>query len=87
MTINLYPPLDRDEEMLDFSEPIIGMKPGEDKTFSLPVPDTERYGEFRGKTAEFKVHLHQPAKARTARAGRCTGADRGRLRNARRAEG
>jgi trigger factor len=44
--------------MLDFSEPIIGMKPGEDKTFSLPVPDTERYGEFRGKTAEFNVHLH-----------------------------
>ncbi len=58
VTINLYPPLDRDEEMLDFSEPIIGMKPGEDKTFTLPVPDTERYGEFRGKTAEFNVHLY-----------------------------
>ena len=58
VTINLYPPLDRDEEMLDFSEPIIGMKPGEDKAFTLPVPETERYGEFRGKTAEFNVHLH-----------------------------
>ena len=58
VTVNLYPPLDRDEDTLDFSESIIGMKPGEDKTFSLPVPDTERYDEFRGKTAEFKVHLH-----------------------------
>jgi trigger factor len=58
VTINLYPPLDRDEEMLDFSEPIIGMKPGEDKTFTLLVPDTERYAEFRGKTADFNVHLH-----------------------------
>ena len=58
-TINLYPPLDRDEEMLDFSAPIIGMKPGEDKTFTLPVPDTERYEQFRGKTAEFQVHLHR----------------------------
>ncbi len=58
VTINLYPPLDRDEDMLDFSAPIIGMKPGEDKTFSLPVPDTDRYEDFRGKTAEFQVHLH-----------------------------
>ncbi|HTP10037.1 MAG TPA: trigger factor, partial [Anaerolineae bacterium] len=55
--INLYPALDRDEEMLDFSEPIIGMKPGEDKAFTLPVPATERYGEFGGKTAEFQLHL------------------------------
>ncbi len=58
VTINLYPPLDRDEELLDFSEPIIGMRPGESKSFTLPVPDTERYGEFRGKTAEFQVQLH-----------------------------
>jgi len=58
-TINLYPPLDRDEEMLDFSAPIIGMKSGEDRTFTLPVPDTERYEQFRGKTAEFQVHLHR----------------------------
>jgi trigger factor len=55
--INLFTPLDRDEEMLDFSEPIIGMKAGEDKTFTLQVPGTERYGEFAGKPAEFQVHL------------------------------
>ncbi len=58
VTINLYPPLDRDEDELDFSASVIGMKPGEDKTFSLSVPDSERYGDFRGKTAEFQVHLH-----------------------------
>jgi trigger factor len=58
VTINLYPPLDRDEDALDFSAPIIGMKPGEDKAFTLPVPDTEGYDNFRGRTAEFKVHLH-----------------------------
>jgi trigger factor len=58
VTINLYPPLDRDEDVLDFSTPIIGLRLGEDKTFTLPVPDTERYEQFRGKTAEFKVHLH-----------------------------
>ncbi len=57
VTINLYPPLDRDEEVLDFSTPIIGMQPGEDKTFSLVVPDSDQYSEFRGKTAEFNVHL------------------------------
>jgi trigger factor len=55
--ISLYPPLDRDEEMLDFSEPLIGMKAGEDKTFTLAVPTTERYGDFAGKPAEFQVHL------------------------------
>jgi trigger factor len=58
VAINLYPPLDRDEDMLDFSTPIIGMKPGEDKAFSLPVPATERYDIFGGKTADFQVHLH-----------------------------
>jgi trigger factor len=58
VAINLYPPLDHDEEMLDFSAPIIGMKPGEDKTFSLSVPDTEQYGDVAGKTADFQVHLH-----------------------------
>ena len=58
VTIELYPPLDRDEEMLDFSEALKGMKPGEDKTFTLTVPDVDRYDEFRGKTAEFNVHLH-----------------------------
>jgi trigger factor len=58
VTINLYPPLDHDEDMLDFSAPVIGMKPGEDRIFALPVPDTERYEQFRGKTAEFQVHLY-----------------------------
>ena len=58
VTINLYPPLDRDEEMLDFSEPIIGMKPGEDKTFSCPCLTRNATTNFRGKTAEFQVHLH-----------------------------
>jgi trigger factor len=55
--ISLYPPLDRDEELLDFSEPLIGLKAGEDKTFTLPVPEGERYGEFAGQLAEFQVHL------------------------------
>ena len=62
VTINLYPPLDRDEEMLDFSASIVGMKPGDDKTFSLPIPQSDRYGEFGGKTGEFKVHLHELSK-------------------------
>ncbi|HZY42401.1 MAG TPA: trigger factor, partial [Anaerolineae bacterium] len=57
VAINLYPTLDRDEELLDFSVPIIGLTPGEDKTFSLVVPDSDQYGEFRGKTADFNVHL------------------------------
>jgi len=55
--ISLYPPLDRDEELLDFSEPLMGLKAGEDKTFTLQVPATERYGDFAGKPAEFQVHL------------------------------
>jgi trigger factor len=57
VTINLYEPLDREEDLLDFSAPIIGLKPGEDKAFALVVPDSDRYGEFRGKTADFTVHL------------------------------
>jgi trigger factor len=57
VTINLYAPLDREEDLLDFSAPIIGMQPGEDRAFSLVVPDSDRYGEFRGKTADFNVHL------------------------------
>ncbi len=56
--INLYPPLDRDEDLLDFSAPLIGLKPGEDKAFSLPVPASERYDVFGGKMADFQVHLH-----------------------------
>jgi trigger factor len=57
VAINLYAPLDQEEDLLDFSAPIIGMTPGEDKTFSLVVPDSDQYGEFRGKTADFNVHL------------------------------
>ncbi len=57
VTVNLYPPLDKVEDMIDFSEYIIGMKPGEDKTFDLPVPDVDRYGEFRGKTATARIHV------------------------------
>ena len=58
VTINLFTELDPDEEMLDFATPIIGMKPGEAKVFSLAVPATERYGEFGGRMAEFNVQLH-----------------------------
>ena len=58
--INLYEPLDRDDEdVIEFSDQIIGMKTGEDKSFSRAVPDTDDYGEFRGKTAEFKVHVNE----------------------------
>ena len=56
--VNLYEPLDPEQaDTLGFNEHIIGMKPGEDKEFSLTVPDTDDYGDYRGKTAEFKVHL------------------------------
>lgn len=57
VTINLYPELDRDEDLLDFSAGIIGMTVGEEKTFDLPIPDSERYGEFAGKTGQFQVKL------------------------------
>ena len=46
--------------MPGFEEPIVGMKAGEERTFGLPVPastDEADYGEFAGKTAEFKVFL------------------------------
>jgi trigger factor len=56
-TIGLFPPLDPDEDQLDFSLSLVGLKPGEDKTFELTVPDADQYGDFRGKTAQFKVHL------------------------------
>lgn len=42
-----------------FEEQIIGMKPGEQKTFSLPIPDEDNFGERRGKTAEFNVTLKE----------------------------
>jgi trigger factor len=40
-----------------FEEQIVGMKVGDEKSFSLPVPDEDDYGDFRGKTAEFKATL------------------------------
>jgi len=41
-----------------FEEQIVGMKPGDEKSFNLPVPDDEEgYDEFAGKTAEFNVTL------------------------------
>ena len=57
--ISLAKPLDPDEtgDVFDFTDQIIGMRPGEDKAFDVTVPDTDSYGELRGKTAEFRVHL------------------------------
>ncbi len=40
-----------------FEEQIIGMKLGDEKAFSLAVPEHQDYGEFAGKTAEFKAIL------------------------------
>lgn len=42
-----------------FEEQIMGMKPGDEKTFSLPVPDEDDFDDFRGKAAEFKVALKE----------------------------
>ena len=51
-------PLDGSAPILPgFEELIIGMKPGDEKTFSLPVPEDANYGEFANKTAKFKVIL------------------------------
>lgn len=61
-TINLYTPLDKDDEedeLIDFSQYIAGMKSGDDKEFDLPVPDAERYGVFRGKLAKAKIHVNE----------------------------
>jgi trigger factor len=54
-------PLDDEVVVLPgFEEQIVGMKPGEEKSFSLPVPDDEgEYDEFAGKTAEFNVTLKE----------------------------
>jgi trigger factor len=40
-----------------FEEHIVGMKIGEEKSFSLPVPDEDDYGDARAKTADFMVTL------------------------------
>ena len=45
-----------------FEEQVIGMKAGDERTFGLPVPastDEADYGDFAGKTAEFKVSLQE----------------------------
>jgi trigger factor len=57
--INLAKPIDPVDpaEDIDLPSHLIGMQPGEDQEFSIVVPDADNYGDFRGKTAEFKVHL------------------------------
>lgn len=41
-----------------FEDQILGMRAGEERSFSLPVPeDEENFGEFTGKSAEFTVNL------------------------------
>ena len=41
-----------------FAEQIVGMQPGEEKTFTLTMPDDARNTEVAGKPAEFHVTLH-----------------------------
>jgi trigger factor len=57
--ISLAKPLDPVDAAEDIDLPghIIGLHAGEDKEFSIVVPDTDNYGDFRGKTANFKIHL------------------------------
>lgn len=57
--VNLAKPLDPIDptEDLDLASHIIGMTAGEDKEFSIVVPDAENFGDFRGKAADFKIHL------------------------------
>ncbi len=40
-----------------FEEQIVGMKIGDEKSFSLPVPDDADYGDARAKAADFTVTL------------------------------
>jgi trigger factor len=57
--INLAKPLDEVDaaEDLDLPSHLIGMHAGEDKEFSIIVPDSDNFGDFRGKTANFKIHV------------------------------
>jgi trigger factor len=41
-----------------FAEQLLGLSPGQDKTFSLTFPEDYRDPEVAGKPAEFTVHLH-----------------------------
>ncbi len=57
---NLELILDADSEvpMPGFHEGIVGMSPGEDKTFTLPVPEDDYEEEVAGQEASITVHLH-----------------------------
>jgi trigger factor len=51
-------PLDEGVNVLPgFEAQVLGMKVGEERSFSLPVPEDERYDDFAGKTADFSVKL------------------------------
>jgi len=51
-------PLDEGVKVLPgFEEQALGMKVDEERSFSLPIPEDEHYGEFAGKTADFNVKL------------------------------
>jgi trigger factor len=41
-----------------FHEEIVGMSPGEEKTFTLTMPEDEEEEEFAGREAEITVRLH-----------------------------
>lgn len=40
-----------------FTEAVLGLKPGDEKEFSLTVPDADERVEYRGKTFHFKVNV------------------------------
>ena len=44
--------------MPGFAEAVVGMSPGEDKTFTLTVPEDDGEENLRGQEATVKVHLH-----------------------------
>lgn len=51
-------PLDKGIKVLPgFEERVLGMRAGEERSFSLPVPESEDYGEFAGKSADVSVKL------------------------------
>jgi trigger factor len=41
-----------------FHEQVVGMSPGEEKTFTLPVPEDDDNAEAAGQEATITVHLH-----------------------------
>lgn len=44
--------------MPGFAEAVVGMSPGEDKTFTLTVPEDDEDEELQGQEATVSVHLH-----------------------------